>query len=71
MLVVGLLWSATRYTTVLTIPSASTQPSRKIGPLTFARLENSIRITAMIGTGLIATPIAVRTSLIPLPTAPT
>jgi hypothetical protein len=34
--------------------------------LTRARSENSIRITAMIGTGLIATPIAkVSTSLMP------
>jgi hypothetical protein len=29
-----------------------------MGPLTRARLENSMRITAMIGTGLIATPTA-------------
>jgi hypothetical protein len=30
----------------------------KATPLLFARLLNSIRITAMIGTGLMATPIA-------------
>lgn len=53
----------------LTIAKASTQPSRNSGPFTRARWENSIRITAMIGTGLIATPTAnVRTSLIPCPT---
>ena len=52
----------------LTAPSASTQPSRNIGPFTRARAENSIRITAMIGTGLIATPTAkVSTSLMPWP----
>ena len=43
-----------------------TQPARNIGPFTVARPENSIKITAMIGTGLIATPTAnVSTSLIP------
>jgi hypothetical protein len=55
---------------LLTTPRASIQPARNIGPFTFARPENSIRITAMIGTGLIATPIAkVRTWLIPCPMA--
>ena len=50
----------------LTTASAMTQPARNIGPFTVARPENSIKITAMIGTGLIATPIAnVSTSLIP------
>ncbi len=34
------------------------QPAMNIGPLIRARAENNIRITAMIGTGLIATPIA-------------
>jgi hypothetical protein len=39
-----------------------------MGPFTFARCENSIRITAVIGTGLIATPIAkVKTLLMPCP----
>ena len=43
-----------------------TQPARNTGPFTLARPENSIKITAMIGTGLIATPTAnVSTSLIP------
>src|SRR6266496_3831300 len=44
------------------------QPSANTGPFTRARVENRTRITAMIGTGLIATPIANgRTSLIALP----
>ena len=43
-------------------------PSRNINPFTRARCENSISVTAMIGTGLIATPTAyVNTSPIPLP----
>jgi hypothetical protein len=51
---------------VLTAASATTQPTRKAGPFTRARAENSIRITAMIGIGLIATAMAkVRTSLMP------
>ncbi len=51
---------------MLTAARATTQPTRKAGPFTRARCENSIRITAMIGTGLIATPMAnVRISLIP------
>jgi hypothetical protein len=54
--------------TPLTTASASTQPARNIGAFTFARCENSIKITAMIGTGLIAAPTAkVRTWLIPCP----
>ena len=48
--------------------SATTQPTRNTGPFTRARWENSIKVTAMIGTGLIATPTAnVRISLIPSP----
>src|SRR4030088_603483 len=44
------------------------QPSANSGPLTRARAEKRTRITAMIGTGLIATPIANgRTSLMALP----
>jgi hypothetical protein len=42
----------------LTAPRATIQPARNMGPFTRARVENSIRITAMIGTGLIATPTA-------------
>ena len=58
--------SEIRYATPLTTAGATTQPNRNNGPFTLARLENSIRITAMIGTGLIATPIAnVSISLIP------
>jgi hypothetical protein len=46
--------------------SATTQPIRNAGPLTRARCEKSISVTAMIGRGLIATPTAdVRISLIP------
>ena len=44
------------YATPDTTASATTQPNRKSGPFTVARRENSITITAMIGTGLIATP---------------
>ena len=33
----------------------TTQPPRKAGPLALARAEKSIRMTAMMGTGLIAT----------------
>ena len=52
----------------LTTASATTQPSRNISPLTRARCENSISVTAMIGTGLIATPTAnVKIALIPWP----
>ncbi len=57
---------ASTYTTVLTAASATTHPRRNAGPFTLARAENSMRMTAMIGTGLIATAMAnVRTSLIP------
>ena len=52
--------------------SATTQPSRNSNPFTLARHEKSISVTAIIGTGLIATPTAyVRISLIPLPTEST
>src|SRR5580704_8361003 len=68
LLVATLPSCATTYTTVLTAATASTQPTRKASPFTLARREKSIRITAMIGTGLMATPMAnVRTSLIPCP----
>ena len=36
----------------------TSQPTMKAGPFTLARRETSIKITAMIGTGLIATPTA-------------
>ena len=36
----------------------ATQPTRNAGPFTRAFAENSIRMQAMIGTGLIAIPIA-------------
>jgi len=39
-----------------TTPTPTSQPSRKAGPFDFARAEKSIRITAIIGTGLSATP---------------
>jgi hypothetical protein len=45
-------------TTAPTIARPTTQPTRKAGPFVRARGVTSIRITAMIGTGLIATPIA-------------
>jgi len=45
-------------TTLPTMVRANTQPARKAGPLLLARLLNNIKITAMIGIGLIATPIA-------------
>src|SRR2546430_4810022 len=41
-----------------TTASAKTQPTRKAGPLLLARWLNSIKMTAMIGPGLRATPIA-------------
>ena len=41
-----------------TTASAKTKPTRKAGPLLLARWLNSIKMTAMIGTGLMATPIA-------------
>src|SRR6266566_3778253 len=41
-----------------TAARAKTQPSRKAEPLLLARWLNSIKMTAMIGTGLMATPIA-------------
>jgi hypothetical protein len=63
--------SATKYATALRAPMAKTQPARNMGPLTRARAENSIRMPAMIGVGLIATPIAyVSTALMPSATAP-
>jgi hypothetical protein len=50
--------SAIAYTTPLTTARPSTQPTRKERPFTRARGENSIRITAMIETGLTAIPTA-------------
>ena len=51
----------------LTTARATAHPMRNIGPFTLARLEKSIRITAMIGTGLMATPMANgSTSAIPM-----
>ena len=41
-----------------TTASAKTQPTRKAGPLLLARWLNSIKMTAIMGTGLIATPMA-------------
>ena len=59
--------SPARNATPLTTARATAQPMRNIGPFTLARLENSIRITAMIGTGLMATPTANgSTSAIPM-----
>src|SRR3954454_24238688 len=53
---------------MLTAASATTHPIRNAGPFTRARREKSIRMTAMIGTGLRATPTAkVRISLMPCP----
>ena len=49
---------ATRTTMTLTRTSPITHPAAKAGPLERARGVPSIRITAMIGTGLNATPIA-------------
>ena len=49
----------------LTAATPTNQPPRNAGPLTLARAENRTRMTAMIGIGLMATPIANgRTSLI-------
>ena len=56
--VATLLASAIAYATATTTPSPRTQPSRNAGPFVLARSENSIRMTAMIGIGLIATPTA-------------
>ena len=49
---------ARTYASATTTVSARAQPRRNIGPFTRALAENSIRMTAMIGTGLIATPTA-------------
>ena len=45
-------------TTTVTMAIPNTQPTRNAGPLIRALTENSIRMQAMIGTGLIAIPIA-------------
>jgi hypothetical protein len=50
--------SPATYARPLTRRSAAAHPRRNIGPLAFALLEKSMRITAMMGTGLIATPTA-------------
>src|SRR5512132_1269664 len=58
--------------TVLTRATPTTHPAVKTSPLTRALAENRTRITAMMDTGLIATPIANgRTSLIALPMSQT
>ena len=49
---------ATSTTTTLTITSPATHPRAKAGPLVFAFGVPSIKITAMIGSGLSATPTA-------------
>ena len=43
---------------MLTAATPTSHPARKAGPLTFARAEKSTRMTAMIGSGLMATPMA-------------
>ena len=58
LLVATLPSCASTYTTTLTTLRVNTQPNKKTGPLTLARREKSMRITAMIGTGLMATPTA-------------
>jgi hypothetical protein len=68
-LVAASVWYATTWATSLTNASAIAHPSMNGGPFTRARCEKRIRITAIIGTGLIATPTAkLRTSLMPRPT---
>ena len=49
---------ATSTTTTLTTTSPTTQPTANAEPFDLARGVPSIRMTAMIGTGLIATPTA-------------
>jgi hypothetical protein len=49
---------ATRSTITLTATMPITQPAANAGPVTRARWVLSMRMTAMIGTGLRATPIA-------------
>ena len=46
----------TTITTTVAIPA--TQPPRNAGPFCRASAENSMRMTAMMGTGLMAIPIA-------------
>jgi hypothetical protein len=48
----------TTYATVLTVARVTTRAGRKTGPFTRARRKNSVRMTAMMGVELIATPIA-------------
>ena len=50
--------SRRRKTSSVTSVMPATQPTRNAGPLTRALTENSIRMQAMIGMGLIAIPIA-------------
>ena len=45
-------------TTTVTSTMPTSQPIRKAVPVAAGRRDSSIRITAMIGIGLIATPIA-------------
>ena len=55
MFVAAFPWVQATYTTPLTTASASIQPTRNAGPFTFARDENSMRITATMASRLIAT----------------
>ena len=43
---------------MLTAATPTSHPARKADPFTFARAEKSTRMTAMIGSGLMATPMA-------------
>jgi len=54
----ALVASALTRAMAATPPIPISQPSRNAGPFDLARAEKSIRMTAMIGTGLSATPIA-------------
>ena len=66
VLVDALPATAAEYANPLTGARATIHPTMNSGPLIRARWEKSIRMTAMIGTGLIATPTAnPRTVLVP------
>ena len=54
----GAALEASQYDTPMTTANAALHPSMNNGPFTLARRENSMRMTAMIGTGLTATPTA-------------
>ena len=51
-------WPTRRRTTTVTMTMPATQPSRNPVLVVAGRRDSSIRMTAMIGIGLIATPIA-------------